>query len=191
MRTGRRIRCVLDRVLGCVLDRRRGQQDEPSRGQLSARLGERLRDDRGSLTAAVVLWTPVVLLLTAFVVDTGFLISQRDRAGDLADQAARRVADDLNVADLRQATPSYVVNTDSDGVHCLTDARDYLDASGADPATTVVADCYVTTDPAAASPDNVTVHVVVHLSYRPLFAGMVMSGPVTVTGNGIAHPTIG
>ena len=152
-----------------------------------------LRDDRGSLTAAVVLWTPVVLLLTAFVVDTGFLISQRDRAADLADQAARRVADDLDPAGLRQAPPTYIVATDSDGIHCDTDARNYLAASGADPATTVVSDCVVRTGPGAGNgnPANVTVTVTVKLTYRPLFAGMVMPGPVTVTGYGTAHPVVG
>jgi Flp pilus assembly protein TadG len=159
--------------------------------RLRDRLGVRLRDDRGSLTAAVVLWTPVVLLLTAFVVDTGFLISQRDRAADLAEQAARRVADDLNVTALRQDPPSYKVNTDTDGQHCLTDATDYLNASGVDPATTVVSDCVVVVGADPAQPADVTVNVTVHLSYRPLFAGIVMSGAVTVTGKGTAHPVIG
>ncbi|WP_194891691.1 pilus assembly protein TadG-related protein [Catenulispora pinisilvae] len=169
-----------------VTARRRAQGARSGR-----RLLAQLRNDRGSLTVAVVLWTPVVMLLTAFVVDTGFLISQRDRAADLADQAARRVADDLNLASLRQTPPSYVVNTDADGVHCLADARNYLAASGADPDTTVVSDCVVTSGAGNGNPANVTVTVTVRLKYRPLFVGMVMSGPVTVTGDGTAHPIVG
>jgi len=166
---------------------------EPGRGRgwRLARLRRRLGDDRGSLTLAVVLWTPVLMLLAAFVVDMGFLISQRDRAADLADQAARRVADDLNPGALRSAPPSYVVETDSDGVHCLTDARSYLASSGVDPATAEVSDCTVQTGAGAGNPANVTVTVTVHLTYKPLFAGLVMTGPVTVTGTGTAHPVIG
>lgn len=170
-----------------------GRESGPGRGfrWRLARLRGRLGDDHGSLTAITVLWTPIVMILAAFVVDTGYLISQRDRAADLADQAARRVADDLNPADLRSAPPSYVVETDADGVHCLTDAKNYLASSGADLATTEVSDCVVTTGAAAGNPADVTVTVTVHLTYRPLFLGMVMSGPVTVTGNGTAHPVVG
>lgn len=136
----------------------------------------------------MVIWTPVVLLLTAFVVDTGFLISRRERASDLAEQAARRVADDLDVPALRQA--QFVVDTDPDG-GCLTDAQNYLDASGVDPATTQVSACVVAGNAGTTDPAQVTVTVTVHLSYRPLFAGMVLSGPVTVTGVGTAHPVDG
>lgn len=177
--------------MSAVGGRERGRGHGRGRGWRLARLRRRLGDDRGSLTVAVVLWTPVFLLLAAFVVDMGFLISQRDRAGDLADQAARRVADDLDPAALRSST--YIVETDSDGRHCLTDARNYLASSGVDPATAVVSDC--TVDPAtgagAGNPANVTVNVTVLLTYKPLFAGLVLTGPITVTGHGTAHPVVG
>ena len=45
---------------------------------------------------AVVIWAPVVVLLMAFLVDVGLLISDRTQASDLADQAARRVAQDID-----------------------------------------------------------------------------------------------
>lgn len=176
--------------MSAVAKEGRGRARVRGRGGRLARLRDRLGDDRGSLTLAVVLWTPVVMLLAAFVVDMGFLISQRDRAADLADQAARRVADDLDPGALRATPQSYVVQTDADGVHCLTDARNYLAASGVD-AATEVSDCTVQTGAGAGNPANVTVTVTVHLTYKPLFAGLVMAGPVTVTGKGTAHPVIG
>lgn len=156
--------------------------------RVRARLGARLRDDRGSLTAVVVLWTPIVILLAAFVVDMGFLVSQRNHASDLAEQAARRVADDLNAQKLRAGV--YEINTDTGG-GCKTDAQDYLASSGADLGSTVVTDCTVGPPPAGAPPAAVTVTVTVKITYRPLFAGFVMSGPVTVTEQGTAHPVTG
>lgn len=165
-----------------------GQRQARGRGGRLARLRDRLGDDRGSLTLVVVLWTPILMLLTAFVVDMGFLISQRDRAADLADQAARRVADDLDKGSLRAANPTYRINVDTNG-GCMTDAQGYLASSGVDPGTAVVTSC--TVSGASADPLAVTVNVTVQLTYKPLFAGLVMTGPVTVTEKGAAHPATG
>jgi Flp pilus assembly protein TadG len=153
-----------------------------------ARLGARLRDDRGSLTAVVVLWTPIVMVLAAFVVDMGFLMSQRNHASDLAEQAARRVADDLNPVKLRAG--QYALNTDFGG-GCMTDAKDYLASSGADLSTTSVTQCTVTPPGLGDPPTDVTVKVIVQFSYQPLLAGLFVSGPITIREQGIAHPTTG
>lgn len=61
----------------------------------------RRRDERGSLTVFVVLWSVVIVMVAALVIDVGLAISQRERAADLADQAARAEAQNLNTDTLR------------------------------------------------------------------------------------------
>jgi Flp pilus assembly protein TadG len=62
------------------------------------------RADRGTLSLFVVLFTPVVVLLAGLLVDGGIAINARERAADVAQQAARAGANDLNVAALRSGT---------------------------------------------------------------------------------------
>jgi len=63
--------------------------------------GLRWRGDRGTLSLFVVLFTPVVVLLAGLLVDGGIAINARERAADVAQQAARAGVNDLNVAALR------------------------------------------------------------------------------------------
>jgi hypothetical protein len=60
--------------------------------------------DRGTLSLFVVMFTPVVILLAGLLVDGGIAINARQRAADVAQQAARAGANDLNVAALRSGT---------------------------------------------------------------------------------------
>ena len=62
----------------------------------------RARDERGSLTIFVVFWSIVLLILAAVVIDGGLAISQRERAADLADQAARAEAQNIDPGVLRK-----------------------------------------------------------------------------------------
>ncbi|HEY2443099.1 MAG TPA: pilus assembly protein TadG-related protein [Streptosporangiaceae bacterium] len=62
------------------------------------------RGDRGTLSLFVVIFTPTVLLLAGLLVDGGIAINARQRAADVAEQAARAGANDLDVAALRQGT---------------------------------------------------------------------------------------
>ena len=66
--------------------------------------GLRWRGDRGTLSLFVVLFTPVVVLLAGLLVNGGIAINARERAADVAQQAARAGANDLNVAALRSGT---------------------------------------------------------------------------------------
>ena len=59
------------------------------------------RSDRGTLSLFVVLLTPAVVLLAGLLVDGGIAINARERAADVAQQAARAGANDLNVTALR------------------------------------------------------------------------------------------
>lgn len=63
--------------------------------------GSGWRGDRGTLSLFVVLFTPVVVLLAGLLVDGGIAINARERAADVAQQAARAGASDLNVPALR------------------------------------------------------------------------------------------
>lgn len=57
--------------------------------------------DRGSVSLWVVIFTFTTLVLLVLVVDGGQTMNAKSRAADIAEQAARAAADDLNVADLR------------------------------------------------------------------------------------------
>jgi len=58
-------------------------------------------DERGSVAFIVVMWSVVVLALAGLVIDGSLMISQKERAADLAAQAARAQAENLNLAELR------------------------------------------------------------------------------------------
>jgi Flp pilus assembly protein TadG len=85
----------------------------------------RVRDERGSLTVFVVFWSLVLLILAAVVIDGGLAISQRERAADLADQAARAEAQNIDPGVLRE---NGQVQIDDD--HCALAAA-YLASSAA------------------------------------------------------------
>jgi Flp pilus assembly protein TadG len=70
--------------------------------------------DRGSLSLFVVFFTIGVLLLAGLLVDLGNAMNAKERAADVAEQAARAAADTLNLQDLR----SGVVSIDRTGLSC-------------------------------------------------------------------------
>lgn len=162
-------------------------------------LRENLRNDRGSLAMAVVIWAPVVVLLMAFLVDVGLLISDRTQASDLAGQAARRVAQDIdegwvkthNV--LRQgdnARPGIRINVDNPATgDCLPDAQQYLIDNQI--ANTTITSCHVAGNPTEIDLYvNPTITVTLQMQYKPLFVGFALKGDTTVTGTGSATPVI-
>jgi Flp pilus assembly protein TadG len=57
--------------------------------------------DRGSVALWVVIFTFAVLVLLTFVVDGGQLMNSKERAADMAEQAARAAANDIDIATLR------------------------------------------------------------------------------------------
>jgi len=58
-------------------------------------------DDRGSIALWVIIFTFAVIVLVALMVDGGQLMNEKERAADVAEQAARAAANDVSVADLR------------------------------------------------------------------------------------------
>src|SRR5260370_11809677 len=84
---------------------RRGGAAGHFRGPEWCMLSRRPRaGDRGSVALWVIIFTFAVLVLVALIVDGGQLMNAKERAADVAEQAARAAANDVNVADLRAGT---------------------------------------------------------------------------------------
>jgi Flp pilus assembly protein TadG len=62
------------------------------------------RRDRGSISLWVVIFAFTTLALLILVVDGGQTMNAKSRAADIAEQAARAAADDINVTNLREGT---------------------------------------------------------------------------------------
>jgi hypothetical protein len=59
------------------------------------------RGERGSVAVFTVVFAIAVVFLTALIVDGGIAMSARQRAADIAEQAARAAAGDIDVIALR------------------------------------------------------------------------------------------
>src|SRR5450755_2058636 len=66
---------------------------------------------RGSVTVFVVFFTITVLVLASLLVDVGNAVNARQRAADLAEQAARAAANTIDLAGLRGGTVAIDTNT--------------------------------------------------------------------------------
>jgi Flp pilus assembly protein TadG len=60
--------------------------------------------DRGSVAVFTVVFAVAVVFLTALIVDGGNAMNARERAADIAGQAARAAADDIQTSALRAGT---------------------------------------------------------------------------------------
>jgi Flp pilus assembly protein TadG len=137
-------------------------------------------DDRGSGAGAVIIFALVFLSLSAFVIDGGLSISKRERAADIAEQAARYAAQDIDLEDLYEnengAAPINFGNCDA---RVKAFARE-MDMTGAD----IAASHCVTADA-----DQVQVEI--QLTYDPVFTGMFYGGAITVKGTAVAENEVG
>lgn len=140
------------------------------------------------MTVFVVLWSLVIVMVAALVIDVGLSISQRERAADIADQAARAEAQNLSIVSLRQSGGAVIQD---DGCQRATD---YLAAAatsvhyGSASLNTGYGNggCLVN-DP--GTPGN-SVTVSVNVTYSP-FVFDLFSGTVTVTETGTATAATG
>lgn len=124
--------------------------------------------DRGSVSLWVVIFTFVTFELLVLVVDGGQTMNAKSRAADIAEQAARAAADDLNVSDLRGGTVALAGGT---GGACDLRAgpaaqlvADY--AAGVPGATATLNGCTSAVTDVSGSP-SLTVTATVRLSVRP------------------------
>jgi len=137
-------------------------------------------DDRGSGAGAVIIFALVFISLSAFVIDGGLSISKRERAADIAEQAARYAAQDIDLDSLYEnengAAPINFGNCDA---RVKAFARE-MDMSGADIAATH-----------CMAADAQQVEVEVQLTYSPVFTGMFYGGDVVVHGQAVAENQVG
>lgn len=139
---------------------------------------ERL-DDRGSGAGAVIIFALVFLSLSAFVIDGGLSISKRERAADIAEQAARYAAQDLDTEGIYEGAKGAPINFENCGARAQEFAR-AIGMRGADVAAT---HCVT------ANAEQVEVEV--QMTYSPVFTGMFYGGDVTVRGRAVAENAIG
>jgi Flp pilus assembly protein TadG len=146
-----------------------------------ARLRDLLRDDRGSGAAAVLIFALVFMVLAAFVVDGGLSISKRERAADIAEQAARYAAQDIDVDALRTApagTQPVIITGD-----CTARVQAFARSSH------LTADDVQHSFCTAAQPDRVEVSV--QLTYKPILTGYFYKGDIVVHGTAVAESVTG
>jgi Flp pilus assembly protein TadG len=159
------------------------------RERFRARYRSRRRDERGSVAFIVVMWSIVVVALAGLVIDGSLMISQKERAADLAEQAARAQAQNLNPDELRATGQAEIEIASADGVCML--AKQYVAANvvrdgqaeldtGA--AATSGAGCAL--DPAQPEPNN-SVTVCVAVTYHTVLIDL---SPVA-TACATAHAT--
>lgn len=142
----------------------------------------RPRGERGSFTFAVIFWALMTMMLAGLVVDGGLALTERQRAGDIAEQAARAGANDLDQQQLRN------------GVYQLAD-----DACAQ--ATRVAVASGVTGDAVTCAPVGSltlpnglvvpTMTVQVRIQYTPILIGMIYSGQFIANASATAHPQPG
>ncbi|MFE9453607.1 TadE/TadG family type IV pilus assembly protein [Streptomyces sp. NPDC006739] len=137
-------------------------------------------DDRGSGAGAVIIFALVFLTLSAFVIDGGLSISKRERAADIAEQAARYAAQDIDKEALydNQGGAAPINSQDCD-------ARVKAFATEMKMSTTDIAATH------CVSADAQQVEVDVQLTYQPVLTGMFYSGDVVVHGRAVAENEVG
>jgi Flp pilus assembly protein TadG len=141
--------------------------------------GRNLRGDRGTLSLFVVMLVPAVVLMAGLLVDGGIAINAKERAADVAQQAARAGADDLDVANLRQGNVQLA--PDACGV-ALAFVPKYQGIGA------VGNGCFVTNGNLEVAPViTVSAKVVVHSQ----ILGLVGLGTFTETASGSASPVCG
>lgn len=123
----------------------------------------------------MIIFALLFMALAAFVVDGGLSISKRERAADIAEQAARYAAEDIDQNALRQHNQT-VINT----ADCGARVQEFAQQSGAD---VTAAEC------TSATANRVEVQI--KLTYRPVLTGLFYDGDITVTGNAAAEVQTG
>ncbi|ATL29700.1 TadE/TadG family type IV pilus assembly protein [Streptomyces formicae] len=136
-------------------------------------------DDRGSGAGAVIIFAIVFLTLSAFVIDGGLSISKRERAADIAEQAARYAAQDLDTEGIYEGAKGAPINYENCGAR----VRAFVEEAGLIGAD--VGNTYCVTANAQQ------VEVEVQMTYSPVFTGMFYGGDVTVKGRAVAENEVG
>ncbi|MFD9306320.1 pilus assembly protein TadG-related protein [Streptomyces sp. NPDC060048] len=146
------------------------------RSRLTARGAD--LDDRGSGAGALIIFSILFLALAAFVVDGGMAISQRERAADVAEQAARYAAQDIDRAALYAGTGGAPIRFQN----CDARVREFAVQAEMSIPDRMASGCV------AANAQQVQVEI--QLTYQPVL-GLYHRGPVKVRGRAIAESLTG
>ena len=123
----------------------------------------RVHDERGSVTVWGVLIAVVLIMVIGITVDLTGQVNAQQRAHDLAQQAGRTAANQVQASQvMRGQSPQ------TDPAAARTAASNYLRAAGVDGSVTI------------AGPTTLSVHVTI--VYQPKFLGTAGIGPKTVSG---------
>ncbi len=120
---------------------------------------------RGSVAVFTVLFAIAVVLLTALIVDGGVAMNARERAADIAEQAARAAAGDIDVAVLRSTGAATIAPGACTAASQLVQQYARGSSAGVDALTSAAMDaCTVGAD---------TATVQVTITTRPLIPGVL------------------
>lgn len=136
--------------------------------------------DQGSVSVYLVIFAFAAFALLALLVDGGSLINAKERAADIAEQAARAASNQVDVAALRSAHPTVVIGPGA------------CSAAGS-----VVAQYHLTDTQLAATMTNcvavpgTTVATVGVTMTSQLVIPLPFFGGITMTSTATAHPVCG
>lgn len=136
-------------------------------------------DDRGSGAAAMIMFSLLFMALAAFVIDGGLAISQRERAADIAEQAARYAAQDIDRAALYGGSGGAPINY----ANCTARVNAFAQKVRTNGPDVTAYRC--------VTADAQRVEVEIELTYKPMLTGMFLSGPVTTRGTATAESLTG
>ncbi|MDT9690584.1 pilus assembly protein TadG-related protein [Streptomyces sp. P9(2023)] len=152
----------------------------PYRVRARLREGRDQLDDRGSGAGALILFALVFMTLAAFVIDGGLLISQRERAADIAEQAARYAAQDIDKESLYDGSGG---GAPINFANCDARVREFVRETGMSIPDASASGC--------VSADAQRVEVEIQLTYEPVLAGVLYGGSMTVRGRSVAESVAG
>jgi hypothetical protein len=134
---------------------------------------------RGSIAVFTVVFAVAVVLLTALIADGGIAMNAKERAADIAEQAARAAAGNIDIARLR-ASGTAVIGPDACGLAATLVSRYSTDdRSGVDAVTgATMTGCLA---PAGSDTANVDVSITTRPLVGGIFGGFTETARETAT----------
>jgi Flp pilus assembly protein TadG len=125
------------------------------------------RTDRGSISVLVAVLAPALFLLAGLVVDGGTAIAARQRAANVAEEAARIAANQVSIDSLRRDQPPQLITAEA-----VAAAQQYLAQSDATGTVRV---------------GTQEVEVTATVTTSTILLGLIQIDDFTVTGNATAR----
>lgn len=143
----------------------------------SARRAAAARADRGTVAMFTTIFALFVIVLAGLLVDGGLAIHARQRAADIAEEAARAAADDVDLNVLRSTGRARITDARGACVRAYRLVRTYPEVTG---------------QPRCAIEGGQTARVVVQIKVRLQLLSIVPGfGDFTLTSAASAHPQEG